>query len=103
MASSIKRAASNLWNKTVGSATKSTANSTMKGYPNDRHVNTKDYQLDPQSEGAVKAKQAKSKAPNDSAASQSDIQNSTQQARKDHPKAPSGIIGMQDERGARGA
>jgi hypothetical protein len=39
----------------------------------------------------------------DNATARKDSQNSTAKAKKDHPEAPDVVIGMQDERGAKGA
>jgi len=38
-----------------------------------------------------------------SATRQKDERNSTEKAKKDHPEAPDVVIGMQDERGGKGA
>ena len=46
---------------------------------------------------------AKASGSGGAATSQSDSQNSTAKAKKDHPEAPDTVIGMQDERGAKGS
>lgn len=46
---------------------------------------------------------AKSSGTGGTATEQSDTQNATAKAKKDHPEAPDVVIGMQDERGGKGA
>jgi len=68
----------------------------------DNHATDKEHSLDPQTEGANKGQSARQQGGQDTATSEESPQHSTQKAKKDHPKAPEPIIGMQDERGGKG-
>ncbi|KAK4993451.1 hypothetical protein LTR50_000381 [Elasticomyces elasticus] len=71
--------------------------------PDDKHTTNKKDTLDVQSDSSSKGMQAKSNQTGGSATSESDSQNSTAKAKKEHPEAPDVVIGMQDERGGKGA
>lgn len=45
---------------------------------------------------------AHAKGEGGAATSQADERNNTERAKKEHPEAPDVVIGMQDERGAKG-
>jgi len=73
------------------------------GETDKQHATTKKDKLDVQSEQVGKAQSAQSSGGVDNTTSESDSTNSTAKARKEHPEAPDTIIGMQDERGGKGA
>jgi hypothetical protein len=45
---------------------------------------------------------SKAKGGEDNTTAQSDTQNATAKAKKEHPESPDTVIGMQDERGGKG-
>lgn len=72
-------------------------------YPDDKHTTRKDDGLDVQSNSVLQAKADRSADTGGHATEQRDSRNSTQKAKQEHPEAPGVVIGMQDERGGKGA
>ncbi|KAJ9665263.1 hypothetical protein H2201_004554 [Coniosporium apollinis] len=71
-------------------------------FPDDDHTTNKKDNLDVQSNNSAKGVEAHSKGEGGTATSQADERNNTERAKKEHPEAPDVVIGMQDERGAKG-
>jgi len=66
------------------------------------HATRKSDQKDVQSEGVGKAQKSRAEGGTDTTTSQKDTSGSAAKAKQEHPEAPD-TIGMQDERGDRGA
>ncbi|KAI9830134.1 MAG: hypothetical protein M1819_005811 [Sarea resinae] len=74
-----------------------------KSYPDDEHVTDKDGELDVQSAASGSAKRSRAEGSEQSqAVSEKDTGNHNARAKKDNPKAPTPVIGMNDERGGKG-
>ncbi|KAF2674809.1 hypothetical protein BT63DRAFT_435854 [Microthyrium microscopicum] len=67
----------------------------------DKHMMEKDHSKDPQTLGKNRAK-SQQQAGEGGNAVQGDSQGATAKAKREHPEAPQ-VIGMQDERGGKGA
>jgi len=74
-----------------------------EAYPDGEHATDKKDKLDVQSANAAEGQKAKANDQGGTATQRRDSNNSTAQAKKEHPEAPDTVIGMQDERGGKGA
>ncbi|KAI4720317.1 hypothetical protein E4T48_03499 [Aureobasidium sp. EXF-10727] len=74
-----------------------------EAYPDDEHATDKKDKLDVQSANAAEGQKAKSRNEGGTATQHKDANNSTAKAKKENPEAPDVVIGMQDERGGKGA
>ncbi|TID18491.1 hypothetical protein E2P81_ATG06406 [Venturia nashicola] len=82
----------------------STSPSSQLGETDKQHATTKKDKLDIQSEQVGKGQEARSAGGQDTTTSQSDSTNSAKKAKEEFPEAADNAgIGMQDERGAKGA
>ncbi|KAI4742076.1 hypothetical protein E4T50_07474 [Aureobasidium sp. EXF-12298] len=74
-----------------------------EAYPDSEHATDKKDKLDVQSANAAEGQKSKNRDEGGTATQRRDSNNSTSQAKKEHPEAPDVVIGMQDERGGKGA
>ncbi|THV88151.1 hypothetical protein D6D29_00182 [Aureobasidium pullulans] len=74
-----------------------------EAYPDSEHATDKKDKLDIQSDTAVKGQESKSRGEGGTATQRRDANNSTAKAKQENPEAPDVVIGMQDERGGKGA
>ncbi|CAD0097041.1 unnamed protein product [Aureobasidium vineae] len=74
-----------------------------EAYPDSEHATNKKDKLDVQSANAAEGQKAKSHDEGGTATQHRDSNNSTAKAKKENPEAPDVVIGMQDERGGKGA
>ncbi|KAG9515074.1 hypothetical protein KCU71_g10899, partial [Aureobasidium melanogenum] len=74
-----------------------------EAYPDSEHATDKKDKLDVQSANAAEGQKSKSRDEGGTATQRRDANNSTSKAKKENPEAPDVVIGMQDERGGKGA
>ncbi|KAI5273916.1 hypothetical protein E4T47_02886 [Aureobasidium subglaciale] len=74
-----------------------------EAYPDSEHATNKKDRLDVQSDNAAKGQESKSRGEGGTATQRKDTNNSTAKAKQENPEAPDVVIGMQDERGGKGA
>ncbi|THW04384.1 hypothetical protein D6C98_00379 [Aureobasidium pullulans] len=74
-----------------------------EAYPDSEHATDKKDKLDIQSDTAAKGQESKSRGEGGTATQRRDANNSTAKAKQENPEAPDVVIGMQDERGGKGA
>ncbi|KAG9771264.1 hypothetical protein KCU95_g15710, partial [Aureobasidium melanogenum] len=74
-----------------------------EAYPDSEHATNKKDKLDVQSANAAEGQKSKSRDEGGTATQRRDSNDSTAKAKKDNPEAPDVVIGMQDERGGKGA
>ncbi|KAI9759038.1 MAG: hypothetical protein M4579_002627 [Chaenotheca gracillima] len=74
-----------------------------EGRKPEEHVTNQEHDLNIQSSASRSGKTDRSKGnEQQQAAAQKDSGNNNERAKKDHPEAPSPVIGMNDERGGKG-
>ncbi|EMC99341.1 hypothetical protein BAUCODRAFT_31657 [Baudoinia panamericana UAMH 10762] len=103
--SSIQRASTSNPNAVTDSGTQHDTGAGEGEGASREHAVDKGNKKDPnlQSYEATRARDAKAEDTGGQAVRQADERNSTARAKKDHPEAPDVVIGMQDERGGKGA
>ncbi|KAG9535292.1 hypothetical protein KCU77_g23655, partial [Aureobasidium melanogenum] len=74
-----------------------------EAYPDSEHATNKKDKLDVQSANAAEGQKSKSRDEGGTATQRRDSNNSTSKAKKENPESPDVVIGMQDERGGKGA
>ena len=77
------------------------SNGTWQGRQPSEHVTNQDQELDIHSSASKSGKRqrAEGDGKDSSAATEKDVGNQNEKAKKDHPEAPGPVIGMNDERG----
>ncbi|KAG9945644.1 hypothetical protein KCU81_g6913, partial [Aureobasidium melanogenum] len=74
-----------------------------EAYPDSEHATNKKDKLDVQSANAAEGQKSKSRDEGGTATQRRDSNNSTAKAKQENPESPDVVIGMQDERGGKGA
>ncbi|KAG9995233.1 hypothetical protein KCU80_g24505, partial [Aureobasidium melanogenum] len=74
-----------------------------EAYPDSEHATNKKDKLDVQSANAAEGQKSKSRDEGGTATQRRDANDSTAKAKKENPESPDVVIGMQDERGGKGA
>ncbi|KAH0361115.1 hypothetical protein KCU65_g8931, partial [Aureobasidium melanogenum] len=74
-----------------------------EAYPDSEHATRKKDKLDVQSANAAEGQKSKSRDEGGTATQRRDSNNSTSKAKQENPESPDVVIGMQDERGGKGA